>query len=107
MDSIRFLEFASTIAIVLRVLGVVILVRVLHIQLAQLKNKTKLQPLKKLLITLLIAKIVATLPIIAVNLLRVNGTPNLVFSGIATMLNAAGVLIVGVILYLVYTFREE
>lgn len=107
MDGIKFLEFSSVVAIVLRILGVLVMIHVLVIQFKQLRTKTKLQPLKRLLITLLFAKILTAIPIIIVNLLRANGTPNLFFSGVATMLNAAGVLIVGVLLYLIYTFRED
>lgn len=107
MNGIRFLETASVIAIVLRTLGVIVLLYVFRIQLQQFRTKTKLQSLKKLLAGLLITDIFMVAPILFVNYLRVVDSANPYISGIATMMNAAGVLIGGVLLYLIYTFKQD
>lgn len=100
------LAFWSLIALVIRVIAIVVFIHVMTIQVAQFKFKSRLQPLKWLLLGTSLLLILMNVPIIYLHWLRIFGQ---VASGgvtsFATVTNAAATLLVAIFLLLIYRFR--
>lgn len=100
---------ASIVALIIRLLAVPLFVVVIYRQWRQFKTKSNLQSLKRLLIALVVMIAFSNLPIIKLHLDRISAaghsTPEV--TAIATTANAASMLIIAILLYLIYGFKEK
>lgn len=100
------LAFWSLVALIIRALAIVVLLYVMNVQIAQFRYKSRLQPLKWLLLGTLIGLIASNIPIIYLHWLRIFGkVASEGVTSFATVTNAAATLLVAVLLLLVYRFR--
>lgn len=100
------LAFWSLVALLIRVLAIAVLVYVMTIQIGQFRYKSSLQPLKWLLLSTLITLIALNLPIAYLHWLRIfNLNASASVTSFATVANAAGTLLVALLLLFVYRYR--
>lgn len=100
---------ASIAALVLRIIALPLFCVVIYKQWRQFKVKNNLQPLKKLLIAMVTMIVVSNLPIIKLHLDRIGdagkSTPEV--TAVATLTNAASMLVIAILLNLIYGFKQK
>ena len=107
MTNVRdMLIFWSGVALVLRLAATAVLLCVARIQYLQFRVNGELQPLKRMLFWCVVAFVITNIPIILLHVQRIEGilTPTYL-TVFATVTNAAGMLLVAVLLYSIYHFR--
>jgi hypothetical protein len=96
------------LGVIIRSIAAIVLVLVLVKQIAQFKNKTSLQGLKRLLLATTLILFVGNLFAIFLNFFR-GSDGNLIDSArhIGTIFNSTATLMVSVALYMIYKYRDN
>lgn len=97
----------SAVSLMLRVVSMGLLAYVSSIQLKQFQYKTRLQPLKRLLLSLVVAISLSNLPIMLLHWQRIFVLHDVhdPVTSFATATNAGGMLVVAILLVLIYRFK--
>lgn len=96
----------SAISFALRIVAVALFAYVTSIQVKQFQYKTRLQPLKRLLLGLVVAISVSNIPIMYLHWQRFTKPDvNDPVTSFATFTNAASMVVVAVLLVLIYRFK--
>jgi hypothetical protein len=100
------LAFWSLISLILQVLSIAGFIFVGRLQIREFQFKSPLQPLKRLLLASVVTLTISNFPIMYLHYLRIYGLPQPTsVVALATVANAAGMLLVATFLYMIYIFR--
>jgi hypothetical protein len=101
------LAFWSAASFFVRILALAMFTYVFTIQVKQFQYKTRLQPLKRMLVGLLAALAISNAPIMYLHWKRIFALPDVLdpVTSFATFVNALSMFVIGVLLVLIYRFK--
>ena len=105
MDT-NVLSIASMVAFVIRFAAICIFIWLALIQYREIKSPRTIRPLARFLLNFFIVTILASLPLLWLNHLRIIGQMGSTdVTSVATVTNALGLLIAGIMILLIYLYK--